>query len=65
MTAFPKTAQFTGLNAPVRIEWELEDLEVEGEDPAEIEGAFFRAVPDPAHAPCSRTTTMSCRATAW
>jgi carotenoid cleavage dioxygenase len=50
-TGYPKTPQFTGLNAPVRVEWEARDLEVEGEIPAEIEGAFFRAVPDPAHPP--------------
>ena len=29
----------------------MRDLEVEGEIPAEIDGAFFRAVPDNAHAP--------------
>ena len=51
MTAFPDSPQFTALNTPVRIEWEARDLEVEGEIPAEIEGAFFRAVPDPAHPP--------------
>ena len=51
MTAFPDSPQFTALNAPVRIEWQAQDLEVEGEIPAEIEGAFFRAVPDPAHPP--------------
>src|SRR6185503_9033156 len=51
MTAFPDSPQFTALNAPVRIEWQAQDLEVEGTIPAEIEGAFFRAVPDPAHPP--------------
>jgi len=33
------------------MEISLRDLEVEGEIPAEIEGAFFRAVPDNAYAP--------------
>lgn len=51
MTAFPQTSQFTGMNAPVRIEASVRNLAVEGEIPAEIRGAFFRAVPDPAHAP--------------
>ncbi|MGZ8281679.1 MAG: carotenoid oxygenase family protein, partial [Allosphingosinicella sp.] len=51
MTAFPKTLQFSGLNTPIRVEWEARDLEVEGEIPADVEGAFFRAVPDPAHPP--------------
>jgi carotenoid cleavage dioxygenase len=50
-TTYPNSPQFTGLNTPVRIEWEAHDLEIEGEIPAEIEGAFFRAVPDPAHPP--------------
>ena len=51
MNAFPDTPQFNALNRPMRIEWQACGLEVEGEIPAEIEGAFFRAVPDPAHAP--------------
>jgi carotenoid cleavage dioxygenase len=36
---------------PRRREISVRDLEVEGEIPAEVEGAFFRAVPDNAHAP--------------
>ena len=51
MTTFPQTPEFTALNMPVRIEWEATDLDVEGRIPSEIEGAFFRAVPDPAHRP--------------
>jgi len=51
MTGFPDTVQFTGLNVPVRIEASVRDLEVEGTIPPEINGAFFRAVPDPAHPP--------------
>lgn len=49
--SFPQIANFTGLNAPVRTEAEVRDLEVEGVIPADIEGAFFRAVPDPAYPP--------------
>ena len=49
--AYPETPQFTAMNQPVRIEWEAAGLEVEGEVPAEVEGDFFRAVPDPAHPP--------------
>ena len=48
---FPATADFTGLNAPVRLEYEIRDLAVDGEIPPEICGAFFRAVPDPAYPP--------------
>ena len=49
--AFPASVHYQGLNAPVRMEVDIRDLAVEGELPAEIAGAFFRAVPDPAHPP--------------
>ena len=51
MGAFPQSIHFIGTNMPRRIEMSARDLQVEGEIPAEIEGAFFRAVPDNAHAP--------------
>ncbi|MEC3948092.1 carotenoid oxygenase family protein [Sphingobium sp. HWE2-09] len=51
MSAYPQTIHFTGLNTPVGIEWSVRNLDVVGTMPAEIDGAFFRAVPDPAHAP--------------
>ncbi|MEL1251416.1 carotenoid oxygenase family protein [Aurantiacibacter gilvus] len=51
MGAFPQTIHFIGTNTPRQQEYELEGLEVEGEIPAAIDGAFFRAVPDNAHAP--------------
>lgn len=51
MANFPETIHFTGLNAPVRLEWSAHDLDVVGEIPREIDGAFFRAVPDPAYPP--------------
>ena len=51
MSAFPQTIHFIGTNTPRRREISVRDLEVEGDIPAEIEGAFFRAVPDNAHAP--------------
>ena len=51
MGVFPQTIHFTGLNIPVRIETSVRNLTVIGALPAEISGAFFRAVPDPAHAP--------------
>ena len=58
MTAFPRTMDFTGLNSPVRMEVDLQNLPVEGTIPPEIEGAFFRAVPDPAHAPNHEDDTI-------
>jgi carotenoid cleavage dioxygenase len=51
MGAFPQSLHFTGTNMPRRIELSVRNLEVEGEIPPEVEGAFFRAVPDNAHAP--------------
>jgi carotenoid cleavage dioxygenase-like enzyme len=51
MSKFPDTVHFTALNRPVRLEASLQNLDVEGTIPSEIQGAFFRAVPDPAHAP--------------
>lgn len=51
MGAFPQTIHFIGTNTPRQLEYALDDLEVEGEIPAAIDGMFFRAVPDNAHAP--------------
>ncbi|HVN44440.1 MAG TPA: carotenoid oxygenase family protein [Steroidobacteraceae bacterium] len=51
MPSFPATPEFTGLNTPIGEEYELARLPVEGRIPAEVEGTFFRAVPDPAFAP--------------
>ena len=43
---FPDSPRFTGVNAPSRIEMDLHDLEVVGEIPREIDGAFYRAAAD-------------------
>jgi carotenoid cleavage dioxygenase-like enzyme len=51
MRGFPQTIHFTGLNQPVQMEASIRNLPVIGDIPAEIAGAFFRAVPDPAHVP--------------
>ncbi len=51
MTGFPQIPDFIGLNRPVGIDCTFEDLAIEGHLPAEIEGSFFRAVPDPKFAP--------------
>lgn len=51
MLQFPNTPEFTGVYAPVRIEGKVQDLAVEGEIPADIEGAFIRVQPDPAYPP--------------
>lgn len=37
---------FSGVNAPCRVEADVQDLEVEGEIPGEIDGAFYRVAAD-------------------
>ena len=44
--AFPQTPTFTGFNAPVRLDGEIRDLEVEGDIPAGLEGTYYRCGPD-------------------
>jgi carotenoid cleavage dioxygenase-like enzyme len=51
MATFPNTMEFMRLNRPIGIEWAARNMTVEGTIPTEINGAFFRAVPDPAFAP--------------
>mgnify|MGYP001260860978 FL=1 len=51
MKAFPQTSHFVGLNRPLGEEYDIDGLIVEGEIPADVDGVFFRAVPDPAFAP--------------
>jgi carotenoid cleavage dioxygenase-like enzyme len=51
MKRFPDTPEYTGLNTPLGQEYEVPDLAVEGRIPHDVEGAFFRAVPDPAFPP--------------
>jgi len=51
MNAFPQSIHFIGTNTPRRVEMSVRDLAVEGTIPADVEGAFFRAVPDNAHTP--------------
>lgn len=48
---YPDTVHFRGLNRPNHIEAKAHDLYVEGEIPADIDGAFFRAIHDPAYPP--------------
>src|SRR5450755_3945703 len=51
MQRYPDAPEFTGLNAPLGEEYEVPDLEIEGRIPGDVEGTFFRAVPDPAFPP--------------
>lgn len=51
MAEFPRHPDYIGLNRPLGDEYDLCDLAIEGAIPAEVEGCFFRAVPDPAFPP--------------
>jgi len=48
---FPKTMDFSGYNAPSRIECDVYDLIVDGELPREINGSWYRCIPDPQFPP--------------
>jgi carotenoid cleavage dioxygenase len=51
LSKYPDTVHYRGLNTPTHIEASAHDLRVEGEIPEEIDGAFFRALHDPAYPP--------------
>ena len=51
MAKFPDSPSFTGPFTPVRVECDVADLDVEGDIPADLDGAFYRVQPDPAHPP--------------
>ena len=46
MPEFPDIPMFRGIQAPSRIEVDLHDLEVQGEVPRHLDGAFYRVAPD-------------------
>jgi carotenoid cleavage dioxygenase-like enzyme len=43
---FPDIPMFQGINAPSRVELDLNDLEVDGDLPRDLNGAFYRVAPD-------------------
>ena len=43
---FPDSPMFAGINAPCRVEADINDLEIEGEIPRQIDGAFYRVGAD-------------------
>ena len=51
MKGFPSTPEYTGLNTPISEEYDVDAPVVEGRIPADVEGTFFRAVPDPVYPP--------------
>ncbi|KAF7547173.1 hypothetical protein G7Z17_g7923 [Cylindrodendrum hubeiense] len=49
--AFPNSPQFSGFMKPCRFEGDLKFLEVEGDLPEELDGTFYRVMPDPQFVP--------------
>ena|SRR5579859_331894 len=48
---YPNNPWFQGFEAPCRFEGELYDFIIEGTLPAEIDGTFYRTMPDPQYPP--------------
>ncbi len=48
---FPQSMDFSGHNAPSRIECDIFDLVVEGDIPKDINGVWYRSIPDPQYPP--------------
>ncbi len=51
MAHFPDSPLFSSVLRLIRLEGDIADLEVDGEVPAELDGAFYRVHPDPQFAP--------------
>ncbi|KAF2801522.1 carotenoid oxygenase [Mytilinidion resinicola] len=50
-SAFPDLPQFSGFMKPCRFEGEVQNLEIRGEIPSEVDGTFYRVMPDPQLSP--------------
>ena len=50
-TKFPDSFDFQGMNAPMRTECDVYDLIIEGNLPKEINGSWYRTIPDPQYPP--------------
>ena len=50
-SAFPERPQFSEFMKPCRFEGEIQHLEVRGDIPTEIDGTFYRVMPDPQFPP--------------
>ena len=57
-TPFPNSMDFGGFNAPSRVECDIYDLVVHGQVPEEIDGVWYRSIPDPQYAPLLGDDTM-------
>jgi carotenoid cleavage dioxygenase len=52
---YPDLPIYKGFNMPGRYEGDILDLEVDGDIPADLDGAFYRVAPDPAFPPLHGT----------
>lgn len=59
--AFAATPQFAGFMKPNRFEGEVNNLEIIGEIPSEIDGTFYRVMPDPQFPPFVENDPVSQR----
>jgi carotenoid cleavage dioxygenase-like enzyme len=50
-TPFPESMDFSGYNAPSRVECDVYDLVIEGKLPEEINGTWYQSVPDAQYPP--------------
>lgn len=57
---FPNFPQFSGFMKPSRFEGAVQNLEVQGSIPPEIDGTFYRVMPDPQFAPFIKNDPASC-----
>jgi carotenoid cleavage dioxygenase len=48
---FPERPQFSGFMRPCRVEGDAQNLEIYGEIPKDIDGTFYRVMPDPQFPP--------------
>lgn len=49
--SFPDRPQFSGFMKPCRFEGEVRNLEIAGTVPTELDGTFYRVMPDPQFPP--------------
>jgi len=58
---FPPFPQFSGFMKPCRFEGEVQNLEVIGSIPLELDGTFYRVMPDPQLPPLIEDDPVSLR----
>ena len=61
---YPDRPQFSGFMKPCRFEGEVLNVEVYGEIPKEIDGTFYRVMPDPQFPPFIENDPVSSRVSA-